>query len=99
GAPLWRPEAGAAPAARLLPLATVVTPNLHEVQALTGRAVETLQQMKEAARTIHGLGPQNVVVKGGHLAGVAADLLFDGRNFTADRTGRIATGPTPGTGR
>ena len=98
GAPLLRPEAVAALAARLLPLATVVTPNLHEAQALTGRAVETLQHMKEAARMIHGLGPRNVVVKGGHLAGVAADLLFDGRDFTEYRTGRIETKHTHGTG-
>jgi hydroxymethylpyrimidine/phosphomethylpyrimidine kinase len=98
GAPLLRPEAVAALAARLLPLATVVTPNLHEAQALTGRAVETLQHMKEAARVIHGLGPRNVVVKGGHLAGVVADLLFDGRDFTEYRTERIETKHTHGTG-
>ena len=35
--------------------------------------------MKEAARAIHGMGPRNVVVKGGHLASVGADVLFDGR--------------------
>ena len=98
GAPLLRPEAVAALKARLLPLATVVTPNLHEAQALTGRAVATLQDMKEAARMIHGLGPRNVVVKGGHLAGVAADLLFDGRDFTEYRTERIETKHTHGTG-
>ena len=98
GAPLLRPEAVAALKARLLPLATVVTPNLHEAQALTGRAVATLRDMKEAARMIHGLGPRNVVVKGGHLAGVAADLLFDGRDFTEYRTERIETKHTHGTG-
>lgn len=98
GAPLLKPEAVEALKSKLLPLATVVTPNLHEAGALTGREIKTLAQMKDAARAIHELGPKNVVVKGGHLAGVAADVLYDGREFTEFRGERIDTKNTHGTG-
>jgi hydroxymethylpyrimidine/phosphomethylpyrimidine kinase len=98
GAPLLVPNAIAALKTRLLPLATVVTPNLHEAGALTGREIKTMEQMKEAARAIRDLGPQNVVVKGGHLESIAADVLFDGRKFTEFRAERIATKNTHGTG-
>ncbi len=98
GAPLLKPEAITALKAKLLPLATVVTPNLHEAGALTGRDITTLDQMKEAARAIHDLGPENVVVKGGHLQDVAADLLYDGREFTEFHAERINTKDTHGTG-
>jgi len=54
--------------------------------------------MKEAARVIHNLGPVNVVVKGGHLESIAADVLYDGRNFTEFRAERVETKNTHGTG-
>lgn len=98
GAPLLKPEAVKALKTKLLPLATVVTPNLHEAGALTGREIKTLAQMKEAARAIRDLGAQNVVVKGGHLEGVAADILYDGREFFEFRGERISTKNTHGTG-
>jgi hydroxymethylpyrimidine/phosphomethylpyrimidine kinase len=83
---------------KLLPLATVVTPNLHEAGTLAGCKIETIEQMKEAARAIRELGPQHVVVKGGHLEGVAADILYDGRDFIELRTERFRTKNTQGTG-
>jgi hydroxymethylpyrimidine/phosphomethylpyrimidine kinase len=98
GTPLLKPEAIDALKTRLLPQATVVTPNLHEAAALTGREIKTLAQMKEAARAILDLGPANVVVKGGHLKGVAADVLYNGREFAEFRAERIATRNTHGTG-
>jgi hydroxymethylpyrimidine/phosphomethylpyrimidine kinase len=98
GAPLLKPEAIAALKAKLLPLAAVVTPNLHEAGALTGREIKTLAEMKEAAWAIHDLGPENVVVKGGHLEDVAADLLYDGREFTEFHVERINVKDTHGTG-
>jgi hydroxymethylpyrimidine/phosphomethylpyrimidine kinase len=83
----------------LIPLAFVVTPNLPEAAAIAGRAVETLADMREAARAIHALGATNVVVKGGHLAGdVVTDLLFDGERFQEFRGPRVATKNTHGTG-
>ena len=98
GAPLLKPDAIAALKAKLLPLAVVVTPNLHEAAAITGREIKTLVQMKEAARAIRDLGPANVVVKGGHLECIAADVLYDGREFTEFRAERIDTKNTHGTG-
>ena len=98
GVRLLAPDAIAVLKMKLLPLATVVTPNLHEAGALTGREIKTLQQMKEAARAIRDLGPKNVVVKGGHLESIAADVLYDGRNFTEFRAERVKTKNTHGTG-
>lgn len=98
GARLLAPDAVAALKTKLLQLATVVTPNLHEAGILTGHEIKTLEQMKEAARMIRDLGPQNVVVKGGHLENMAVDVLYDGRNFTEFRSERIETKNTHGTG-
>lgn len=98
GAPLLKPDAIAALKAKLLPLAVVATPNLHEAAALTGREIKTLDQMKEAARAIRDLGPANVVVKGGHLENIAADILYDGHEFTEFRAEHINTRNTHGTG-
>ena len=98
GAPLLKPDAIDALRTKLLPQATVATPNLHEAGALTGREIKTLAQMKEAARAILDLGPANVVIKGGHLEGVAADVLYDGREFTEFRAERIDTKNTHGSG-
>jgi hydroxymethylpyrimidine/phosphomethylpyrimidine kinase len=98
GAPLLKPDAIDALKTKLLPLATIATPNLHEAGALTGREIQTLVQMKEAARAIHGMGPRNVVVKGGHLASVATDVLFDGSEVTEFHAERVKTKHTHGTG-
>jgi hydroxymethylpyrimidine/phosphomethylpyrimidine kinase len=98
GAPLLKSDAVDALKRELLPLATVVTPNLHEAGALLGRTVRTLDDMKEAARALRDLRPQNVVVKGGHLEGLAVDVVFDGREFTELRSERVVTKNNHGTG-
>lgn len=98
GAPLLKPEAVDALKTHLLPLATVVTPNLHEASALTGRSITNLEEMRDAARTLCGLGASNVVVKGGHLAGAAVDVLFDGEDFIEFHSERLAHPDTHGTG-
>ncbi len=84
----------------LLPLAEVVTPNLHEAAALVGaESIETTDEMKEAARAIHTLGPRTVLVKGGHLDGEAAvDVFYDGESFAELRGPRFDTRDTHGTG-
>lgn len=74
----------AAPVLReaLFPLAAVVTPNLDEAGFLTGRTIGTEEEMREAAKRIHDMGPRFVVLKGGHLPGsCVVDLLYDGREF------------------
>ncbi|MGE5838832.1 MAG: bifunctional hydroxymethylpyrimidine kinase/phosphomethylpyrimidine kinase, partial [Deltaproteobacteria bacterium] len=67
----------------LLPMATLVTPNLPEASMLTGFPVQDLESMKEAARAIRDMGPRYVLIKGGHLEKEALDLLFDGQKFEA----------------
>jgi hydroxymethylpyrimidine/phosphomethylpyrimidine kinase len=98
GAPLLRPDAVATLRAVLLPLAEVVTPNLHEAAVITGRPVETLEQMREAARAIQALGPRAVVVKGGHRPDDPVDVFYDGERIVELREERIATPHTHGTG-
>jgi len=84
----------------LLPLAAVLTPNIPEAEELCGFAVESLADMRRAARAIRDMGPRAVVVKGGHLAGAdeSRDVLFDGREFEELTTGRIESKNTHGTG-
>lgn len=100
GDPLLRPEARQALIERLIPLAKVLTPNLQEARVLTGLEIESLEDMKEAARAIQRLGARNVVVKGGHLPGSpqSIDVLYDGHDFTEFAAPRIATNNTHGTG-
>ena len=80
GDPLLVPDAVTAMLDELLPLATVVTPNLAEAARLTGIAVEDETGRREAARLLLDRGPRWVLVKGGHLSGDAVDLLTDGES-------------------
>jgi hydroxymethylpyrimidine/phosphomethylpyrimidine kinase len=98
GDPLLQPEARQALMSALLPLAYVVTPNLHEAAALAGMPVSTEVEMEEAARRIAGLGPRHVIVKGGHLKGSATDILWDGRSMTRFPAPRLESTATHGTG-
>jgi len=98
GDPLLEPAARTALVRALLPLALVVTPNLHEAAALAEMPVGTEEEMEAAARRIHGLGPTWVLVKGGHLKGAPVDLLFDGREVRPLTAPRIPTPHTHGTG-
>jgi hydroxymethylpyrimidine/phosphomethylpyrimidine kinase len=95
---LLEPEARAALADRILPLALLVTPNLPEAEVLAGMRVAEPEDMEEAARRIHTMGPRYVLVKGGHLKGDATDLLWNGRDFTRFSTPRIDSQNTHGTG-
>jgi hydroxymethylpyrimidine/phosphomethylpyrimidine kinase len=100
GAALLRPDAVDALRSVLLPLALVVTPNLHEAAALVGRPIRTLPEMREAARQIQDMGSRYVVVKGGHLdeTDQSIDVLFDGETFAQYSAPRAATPHTHGTG-
>jgi hydroxymethylpyrimidine/phosphomethylpyrimidine kinase len=95
---LLSPDAQQALASLMLPLALVVTPNLHEASALTGMPVSTEEEMEEAARRIHALGPRTVLVKGGHLKDSATDILWDGTRITRFPGTRVASTSTHGTG-
>ncbi|MCU1601452.1 MAG: phosphomethylpyrimidine kinase [Frankiales bacterium] len=98
GRSLLSPEALDVLRTELLPLATVVTPNLAEVAALTGVDVRDANDLEDAATAVHALGPQWVLVKGGHLPGDPTDLLYDGTTAHVLRGPRISTEHTHGTG-
>lgn len=98
GLPLIREEAKKTLIAELIPLAFVLTPNIPEAEVLSGIRIATLDDMRKAAKIIHGMGARHVVVKGGHLAGDAVDLLFNGQDFEEFSSPRIATEDTHGTG-
>jgi hydroxymethylpyrimidine/phosphomethylpyrimidine kinase len=83
----------------LLPLASVVTPNIPEAEALTGLTIRGDDDRREAARRIAGLGAAAVVITGGHLpSDDIVDLLYDGRTFEEFRGERVAGRHTHGTG-
>ena len=84
--------------ARLIPLATVVTPNLPEAEELTGIKLRTAKKIEEAARRIVAMGAKSAVIKGGHRRGPAMDLFFDGHRFRKLRSPRIPSRHTHGTG-
>jgi len=96
---LLRPDAVDALRSRIVPLATLVTPNLPEAGGLAGFEVETKEDMAKAAAAILELGAGAVLVKGGHLEGVGADdlLAYDTHEewLSADR---VDTPHTHGTG-
>ncbi|WP_409429780.1 bifunctional hydroxymethylpyrimidine kinase/phosphomethylpyrimidine kinase [Mycobacterium sp. SMC-11] len=84
----------------LFPLATLVTPNLHEVRLLVGIDVVDAESQRAAARALHALGPQWALVKGGHLPSAehSPDLLYDGKDFLEFPGPRVATGDDHGAG-
>ena len=67
---------------RLIPLARVVTPNLEEAAALSGiNDIRDIEKMKKAASAIREMGPEVVIVTGGHLEGSTLELIYDGKEF------------------
>ena len=95
---LIKKSAVAALRSHLIPLATVVTPNIPEAEELTGMKLRSSEDIAQAARCIHAMGAKTVVIKGGHRKGPALDLFFDGKNFHALIAPRIRTKNTHGTG-
>ncbi len=84
----------------ILPLATVVTPNLPEAEVLLGRSIEAPTAIAEAARALTDLGPAAAIITGGHLCGDATDVLYirDGDTLRTESVPRIDTPHTHGTG-
>lgn len=100
GDPLLRPEAVDALRERLLPLAEIVTPNLHEVTVLCGVEVAGVGDLRRAAAAMKDLGPRWVLIKGGHLpdSDDAVDLLYDGEQALRISSARLDARDTHGTG-
>ena len=97
GAKLLRDDAVTALRRRLVPLATVITPNLPEAEVLLEREVQTLDQRRQAARDLVALGARTAVVKGGHAADVT-DVFFDGSHLVELSARRAETHNTHGSG-
>ncbi len=97
--PLLKPDAVECLKNELLPLATVVMPNVDEAQLLAECDIQTIDDAKAAAKLIQGYGCQSVLVKGGHLSGEkSTDVLYTDRTFTLFEAERIETKNTHGTG-
>jgi hydroxymethylpyrimidine/phosphomethylpyrimidine kinase len=83
----------------LLPMSSLVTPNLDEARMLTGIEVHDEASMRAAASLLVARGARAALIKGGHLAGDdVTDVFFDGAEFQTYRRPRIATNRTHGTG-
>ncbi len=99
GYALLKQEARRALIEQLFPLAEVITPNIHEAEALIEGTITSESQMRSAAEQIVQMGARKVVVKGGHMGGEqAVDIVYDGRKFDRISSDRIATTNTHGTG-
>jgi len=98
GSPLLAEEGLAALKDELLPLTTVLTPNLAEAGWLLGREIREVEAMVAAAQELRHLGPQAVLVKGGHLAGPPVDVLAFGSEVYRLPGERLANPHTHGTG-
>lgn len=98
GVPLIDEDAVQVLKSRLLPHATLVTPNLHEAAKLADREVSDLASMEAAALAICELGVPNVLIKGGHRDGESIDLLRADGEFHRLASARIDTPNTHGTG-
>jgi hydroxymethylpyrimidine/phosphomethylpyrimidine kinase len=83
----------------LLPRALVVTPNIPEAEILSGYQIRSNEDIQEAARRIHDLGPTAVIITGGHGQGDSVvDVLYDGDRFLEFRADRVPQPHVHGTG-
>lgn len=100
GAQLIADEAITTLSQRLIPLATVLTPNRYEAQILSGLEINTLEDMQVAAQRILKLGAKAVLVKGGSMPGDlrGVDVWFNGDRLETLSTETVNTANTHGTG-
>jgi hydroxymethylpyrimidine/phosphomethylpyrimidine kinase len=98
GATLLRDDAIGALRTRMIPLATVITPNLPEAEVILGRLVRTLDERKQAARDLVALGAHAAVVKGGHSEDDVTDIYWDGIEMVELTGTRFPTTNTHGSG-
>jgi hydroxymethylpyrimidine/phosphomethylpyrimidine kinase len=98
GTPLIEPQAMKPFKEELLPMASLITPNLLEAGALTGMRIWNLGTMKEAARRVFDETGKAVLVKGGHVEGEPVDVLYDGKIWKEFNGKRIVAAGRRGTG-
>lgn len=82
----------------IIPLCSLLTPNIPESEMLLGCKITDFTEMKAAALSLFAHGAEAVLIKGGHLSGDATDLLFDGKQFHTFTHERINSKSTHGTG-
>ncbi|EJP19837.1 phosphomethylpyrimidine kinase [Peptostreptococcaceae bacterium AS15] len=83
---------------KVIPIADIITPNIPEAEHISKIKIETVEDMKNAAKEIIEMGCKTVLVKGGHHIGDAVDVLYDGKDFHTFTTQKIDTKNTHGTG-
>ncbi|MFS0823980.1 bifunctional hydroxymethylpyrimidine kinase/phosphomethylpyrimidine kinase [Bacillus sp. 1P02SD] len=83
---------------RLIPLATIITPNIHEAEALCGMDIHSKEDMQVAAQKLSDMYKGAILIKGGHLEDTADDLLYSDGEFTWFPGGRIDNPNSHGTG-
>ncbi|PID15401.1 bifunctional hydroxymethylpyrimidine kinase/phosphomethylpyrimidine kinase [Sporosarcina sp. P34] len=99
GSALLKADAMEAMQKQLIPLATIITPNMPEASYLLGGMdLKSVADLKEAARRLFEFGPKFVLVKGGRLEGPAVDVLYDGEQFYLLEAPRMETLNTNGAG-
>lgn len=98
GCPLMQPEAIDTLIEVIIPLADVLTPNIPEAEKISSIEINSPAEMEQAAKRIYEMGAKNVLMKGGHAAGDALDILYDGKQFYYYNAERIHTKNTHGTG-
>ena len=98
GSPLMVPYAIKTLIDRVIPCADILTPNIPEAEKITNMSINSIDDMREAAKIICDMGCKGTIVKGGHSEGDAIDVLFDGKEFYHFETKRINTKNTHGTG-
>jgi len=91
GVRLLKKEAERIVVEEILPLATMITPNLFEAELLSGIEIASMEDSKKAAEKILSLGSKTVVIKGGHSEGAPTDLFYDGKEFRELVSERIKT--------
>lgn len=98
GYKLLSPGAQEALVQLLFPMATLITPNIPEAEAILGTSIDTVDSMKDACIRLHHYGSGHILLKGGHLSDSASDVYFDGKEFFILEEKRIPTTHTHGTG-
>ena len=98
GSPLMQESSIDTLISTVIPIATVLTPNIPEAEKISGIEIHDADGMKRSAELISKMGAKAVLVKGGHRVGNADDILFDGESFTVFPGQRINTKNTHGTG-
>jgi hydroxymethylpyrimidine/phosphomethylpyrimidine kinase len=98
GHPMFSTDVMQAYRQHLFPLAELITPNCREAEVLTGLSVKNVAEMETAARHLHSLGPQNILIKRGLVGDEIVDVLFDGATMMNFRSIKIDTQNTHGSG-